>query len=345
LGVLWLHRVARRSGGGPARSSRYLRISARQGVPGAVTHQREEMTVSVPAAYVGVILIWATTPLAIQWSGDGVGFLFGAGARMVIGVSVCLLLLALLRRPLRLTPAALRTYVAGGLGIWGAMSCVYWAAQFIPSGLISVVFGLSPVATGAMAALWLGERALTPVRLTGIGAGIAGLGVIFLPHSGGVLGEQALLGVAGVLTSMLIHGASSVWVKRIGARVSALETTTGALLVAVPLFVATWALSDGRWPTVMPVHVLGAIVYLGLAGSVLGFILYYHVLRHLAASRVALIPLVTPVLALALGHVLNDEPLSPRVLAGSALVLSGLAFWQWGDALISMLRRRLVVTG
>ena len=61
-----------------------------------------------------------------------------------------------------------------------AMSCVYWAAQYIPSGLISVVFGLSPIATGAMAALWLGERALTPVRLLGIGVGIGGLAIIFL---------------------------------------------------------------------------------------------------------------------------------------------------------------------
>jgi drug/metabolite transporter (DMT)-like permease len=301
--------------------------------------------VSVPAAYVGVILIWATTPLAIKWSGDGVGFLFGAAARMVIGVLVCLLLLALLRRRLSLAPTALRTYVAGGLGIWSAMSCVYWAAQYIPSGLISVVFGLSPIATGAMAALWLGERALTPVRLLGIGVGIGGLAIIFLPGSGAVLGEQAALGVAGVLASVLFHGASSVWVKRIGAQVPALETTTGALLVAVPLFVTTWAIADGRWPAVIPAHALGSILYLALAGSVLGFILYYHVLRHLAASRVALIPLITPVLALGLGNLLNDEPLSPRVLAGSALILSGLAFWQWGDVLVRRMRRQLVVQG
>jgi len=296
--------------------------------------------VTLPAAYLGVILIWATTPLAIKWSGDGVGLLFGAAARMVIGVLACVLVLALLRRPLSLAPGALRTYVAGGLGIWGAMSCVYWAAQFIPSGLISVVFGLSPIATGAMAALWLGERALTPARLLGIGAGIAGLGIVFLPGGAAGTGDQAALGVAGVLLSVLFHGASSVWVKRIGAQVPALHTTTGALLVAVPLFVGTWYIADGRWPEVVPPHALGAILYLGLAGSVLGFVLYYHVLRHLAASRVALIPLITPVLALALGHQLNDEPLSPRVLAGSALILSGLAFWQWGDAVTGALRRR-----
>ncbi|MDX1336059.1 MAG: EamA family transporter, partial [Gammaproteobacteria bacterium] len=43
---------------------------------------------SVPAAYMGIIMIWATTPLAIKWSGESVGFLFGVSARMLIGLAV-----------------------------------------------------------------------------------------------------------------------------------------------------------------------------------------------------------------------------------------------------------------
>lgn len=98
---------------------------------------------------------------------------------MVLGVFVCLLLIALMSRRMRWHREALRTYLAAGLGLWGAMTSVYWAAQYIPSGLISVLFGLSPAVTGVMAALWLGERALTPFRLIGLGLGIAGLAVIF----------------------------------------------------------------------------------------------------------------------------------------------------------------------
>lgn len=49
---------------------------------------------SVPAAYLGVILIWATTPLGIKGSGEGVGFLIGAAGRMIIGLVACLLLIA-----------------------------------------------------------------------------------------------------------------------------------------------------------------------------------------------------------------------------------------------------------
>ena len=50
---------------------------------------------SVPAAYIAVILIWSTTPLAIQWSGVGVGYLFGITSRMILGVMVGLMVAGL----------------------------------------------------------------------------------------------------------------------------------------------------------------------------------------------------------------------------------------------------------
>lgn len=283
---------------------------------------------SVPAAFLGVVAIWATTPLAIKWSSEGAGALFAVASRMVIGVLVCLALLALLRQPLRGHRAALLTYLAGGLGVWGAMTSTYWAAQFIPSGLISVLFGLSPVVTGVMASWWLGEQLMTPVRLLGLALGLAGLAVIFGLSLGG--GSGAAWGVAGILVAVHVHAASSVWVKRIGADLPALATTTGSLLVSVPLFLAAWALVDGTWPANVPPRAGWSIVYLGVFGSALGFILYYHVLRRMAASRVALITLITPVLALGLGHLANSEPLGLREVAGTGIILAGLALYQWG---------------
>lgn len=52
---------------------------------------------SVPTAFIGVIIIWSTTPLAIKWSTEGPGFLFGVTSRMVIGVVLCILLMQALR--------------------------------------------------------------------------------------------------------------------------------------------------------------------------------------------------------------------------------------------------------
>jgi drug/metabolite transporter (DMT)-like permease len=289
------------------------------------------MTLSVPAAYLGVVLIWATTPLAIKWSGEGAGFSFAVASRMVIGVLVCLGLLGLLRQPLRWHRAARLTYLAGGLGLWGAMTSVYWAAQLIPSGLISVLFGLSPVVTGVMAAIWLGERLLTPIRLAGLGLGVAGLAVIFGLSLGA--GADTAWGLVAVLLSVHIHAASAVWVKRVGAGLAALEVTTGSLLVAVPLFVLGWLLIDGTWPQAVPARAAWSIVYLGLFGSALGFILYFHILARTAASRVALITLITPVLALLIGQYANGETIGMREVAGTGMILAGLALYQWGERL------------
>lgn len=290
---------------------------------------------SIPMAYIGVIIIWSTTPLAIKWSGDEVGFLFGLTGRMVLGVSVCLLLAALFRIKLPWHQQARWTYIAAGLGIFFAMLLVYWSSRFIPSGWISVIFGLSPILTGVMAALWLTETALTPARAAGMLLGVGGLGFIFT--SGQSLGPEAGLGIAGVLLSTTVHSASAVAVKRIGAQLSGLVVTTGGLLVAVPLFLILFVLAGESIPVTIPPRAFVSIVYLGIIGSVLGFALYFYVLRHVEATRVALITLLTPVIALFLGNVLNGEMISLETWSGTAMILSGLLLFEYGHRLRSFM--------
>jgi drug/metabolite transporter (DMT)-like permease len=274
-------------------------------------------------------LVWSTTPLAIQWSGAEVGFLFGVTGRMLIGALVALTLCVLLGIGIVWDRSARRVYLAAGLGIYGAMLCVYWSAQHIPSGWISVLFGLSPVVTGLLARFIFRSESLGLHRVLGMLAGVAGLAVIF--GSSLTLDLTMAFGVSGVLLAVLIHSASSLWVKRIDVDVPALALTSGGLLVAAPLFLVTWLWFDGVWPRNIPPSAGASIVYLGLFGSVLGFALYYYVLHRTEATRVALITLVTPVSALALGHLANGEPLTPQVLLGAALILSGLALFQLGD--------------
>lgn len=293
---------------------------------------------SIPAAYVAVILIWSTTPLAIQWSGEGGGFLFGVTARMVTGAVLCSLLLVVLRVSLPLHRAARLTYLAAGLGIFGAMTCVYWGAQFIPSGWVSVLFGLTPIVTGGFALLWLEEEGFTPARSFGLLLGLAGLVVIF--GSSAALGEHALLGALAVLASVVIHSFSAVWVKRVGADLPAMAVTGGGLLVAAPAYLVSWLVFDGHLPHGLPLRALGAIGYLALFGSVVGFIFYYYVLRHVAAGKTALITLVTPVIALLLGAAFNGEALDMQVWLGALLILAGLACHQWGALLLAPLRNR-----
>jgi drug/metabolite transporter (DMT)-like permease len=290
----------------------------------------------IPVAYLGIILIWSTTPLAIQWSTQGIGFAFAVFARMLIGVIVAALLLIVWRIGLPLHQRARRAYLVGGLGLFGAMVLTYWGARYIHSGLVSVLFGLSPLTAGILAALCLGERSLTALKVAGMLLGALGLATIFM-HGDSLGGEHALVGLLALLGAVFIYSGSLVWLKSIGDDSPPLATTVGTLTVSLPLFALVWLVTDGSLPALVPPRAGAAIVYLGIFGSVIGFALYYYVIKHLEASKVALITLLTPVIALLLGNLLNGETIGLRLWLGTALILCGLTVHQW-DALAAMLR-------
>lgn len=283
----------------------------------------------IKLSYITIILLWATTPLAIKWSGEGPGFLFGVTARMAIGTVCVLIVLTLIRQRLPLHRKARLTYLAVALQIYGSMLPVYWAAQFIPSGWISVIFGLTPLMTALLAAIFLGERSLTLGKLLAYGLGVSGLVIMF--GSALQLGYEAVLGIGGVLISVFLQSASSVWIKRIAAKLPALSQVTGGLLLALPAYLLTWGIADGHWPTLLTPTSLAAIIYLGVIATTLGFVLYYYLLTHLPATQVALITLVSPLLALMLGHSINHEPLTMKVITGTLLILSALIMHTFFD--------------
>lgn len=283
----------------------------------------------IAAAYLCVILIWSTTPLAIKWSAEGPGFIFGAASRMVIGLVCMLILLPILRRPLPWNSKAIQTYFAVALQIYGAMIAVYWASQFIPSGWISVIFGLTPFITAILTQFMLGERSLVLDKLLAYALGISGLAIMF--SSAIQLGHGAVTGIAGVLAAAFLQSFSAVWIKRIHAKLPAVSQVTGGLLLAVPVYLATWYLADGQWPVRLSLINLASIVYLGAFATTFGFALYYYVLTHLAATHVAMITLITPVMALLLGHTVNQEPLTIRVATGTSLILAALIMHSFFD--------------
>ena len=273
-------------------------------------------------AYLGVVLIWATTPLAIKWSLEGAGFLFGVTGRMAIGLMFLLLIHRLSRQRLVWHRKAIETYLAVALQLYGSMLVVYWAAQFIPSGWISVIFGLLPLMTAVLAMAWLGERCLTVGNLLAYVLGITGLWVMF--GSALQLGHEAVLGVIGVLVSTFLQAVSSVWIKHIDTKIPALSQVTGGLLISLPAYLVTWLMFDGHWPPDISLRSLASIIYLGMIATTAGFVFYYYLLIYQSATKVALISLVSPVMALLLGYAFNHEPLTMKVVTGTLLILGAL---------------------
>lgn len=282
---------------------------------------------SVPAAYFGIILIWSTTPLTIQWSTQGTSFSFAVLARMVIGLATAVVLLIAGRTRFPVHARALTSYVVGGLGLFTSMALTYWSARHIHSGLISVTFGLSPLMASVMATLLLGEKAITPWKIFGMLLGVSGLGVIFLDGSS-LGGTHFTVGLTVLLFSVFFYSACLVWLKRIGDDSPPLATTVGSLAVATPCFALLWLATSGEIPATVPWRTGLAIVYLGVFGSAIAFTMYYYVIKHLRATRIALITLITPVMALLLGNFLNGEHVTPSLGFGTALILLGLAAHQ-----------------
>lgn len=285
---------------------------------------------SVPISYLTVILIWSTTPLAIQWSGHDVGFQFGVAARMFIGLVALSILLRVMRIDFPWHSNARKVYLISGITLYVAMSFVYWAAQHIPTGWISVVFGLSPIFTSVMASLILNDARLSGTRLSGMALGVIGLSVVFVESIS--ISTLALLGVSATVISAATQSLGSVLIKQQKPDFHPIAITAGSIVIALPLFALNCMVAGG-WPETIPVKSAWAILYLGLIGSAVGFPLYYFLLKRLSPERVALVTLITPVTALLLGSFLNDEVISYKVWSGTALILIGLSIYEYGKYL------------
>lgn len=292
-------------------------------------------------AYFGVVLIWATTPLAIQWSSHGVSFSAAAVSRMTLAAVIAVMIDLLFRRQLISHFKNWKLLFAASLGIFPNMPLVYWSAQFIPSGIIAVIFALSPLATGLISWWLLKDNPFTFRRVVSLLIAILGLSLIF--YEQWQLELKALWGVLGILVSSFLFSFSSVLVKKFSFAQKppdAFSLAVGALLFSLPGLWLVWWIQDGQIPDHLPpVEAWGSILYLALVASLLGAVFFFFVLQRLAPGTVALITLMTPVLALCLGNILEGELLSYQARIGVLLVLAGLICYT--DWTLSLWKQKL----
>lgn len=282
----------------------------------------------IPLAFLSVLIIWSTTPLAIQWSSVNAP-MSSAFLRMLIGVIFCIIMLVVMTSGLPFNKKARRIYLVGGVSIFAGMSLFYSAAQLIPSGWIAVIFGLSPLTTGVFSAMVEPEARLTPSRIIGLMLGLAGLYLVF---SAGLDVEDASLnGVILTLVATLVASAASVISRQLvkDFDISGMQITTGSLLAAIPFFAIAALLLEPNVSVDRSYKAIGSIAYLGLIGTGIGFTLYYYLLKRVSASRISLITLITPISALSVGSWLNNEPLVSEVWLGASLVCIGLLLYEF----------------
>lgn len=280
----------------------------------------------VAIAYLTVVMIWATTPIGIKWSNSSLSFIEAITARTVFALVICGAILLVMRQPLIRERRDWWVFFAGSLSLFPNMLLVYWSAQYIPSGLIAVVFGSFPFMVGLFSLLLLKENIFIPRRIVAMVVAVCGLIVINLGQLD--VGSKAVFGVLGTLCATMFFGFSSVLLKRIGGDIEPFRQATGSLFMAAPGFIVVWALFDGHIPTAIDMRSAIGVGYLVLAGTVLGGTLFYYVLKHCEVSSVGLITFITPILAVFIGVVVDGETLTREGLIGSALVILSLAIYQ-----------------
>jgi len=292
----------------------------------------------VPFAFLSVVLIWSTTPLGIVWSSASVHPTMAVLLRMVLALVLGSLLLVLFRIRLPWTKTAFKLYAFSSIGIVGGMLLSYFAARYLASGTMSLIFGLSPLISGVLAQKLLDEPKFGMAKLLALAMAFIGLGIVCSSKLS--LSSDSWIGLILVLTAVFLFSLSGVLIKTVKINIHPIANTVGALLFSTPMFTLAWLLFDGTLPVdTWQMKSIWAIVYLGIFGSLIGFIAYFYVLQNLKASTVALVTLITPVFAMTLGATLNGEVINDTLIIGALFVIGGLALYQFGEKLHKVLKR------
>ncbi|SMF01664.1 Permease of the drug/metabolite transporter (DMT) superfamily [Alteromonadaceae bacterium Bs31] len=289
-------------------------------------------------AYLFVIFIWATTPLAIHWSNSSLNFIAAVSLRMVLALAVCGVLMLIFKLPLIKKRSDWMAFLAGMVGLYPNMLLVYWSAQYISSGMMAIILGIYPFAVGLFSLLFLRESVFNPLRIAAVCLAIAGLAIIHIEQMSAE--SDAIYGVMGMIVSSFLFALSTVWVKAIGSGINPLRQSTGVLLLAVPAFSITWFILDGEMPQFIDARSMIGVSYLSIAGTVVGHTLFFYVLRNCSMMAVSVIPLITPVMALSIGGVFAGEGVTALTVLGSIVVLFALALYQGVHTALSKLLRR-----
>jgi len=198
-----------------------------------------------------------------------------------------------------------------------------FAVLYLPSGTAAVLIYLQPILVGVLAWTVLGEP-LTATKVVGLLLGFAGIVAV---SSGGLIdaaGEVTPLGVVSGVASALFWALGTVGFKRYEARIATLWAVAlpflagGAVLTTLGLF--SERLSDISWTGPF----VSSVLYSAFVGTGLAWLLFFGLVRAGEASRVASFIFVVPLAAVVIGAVVLDETLGLSLLAGAALIVSGI---------------------
>jgi drug/metabolite transporter (DMT)-like permease len=201
---------------------------------------------------------------------------------------------------------------------------LFWAEQRVPSGIAAVMLATIPVFTAVLEIIFLGTQRLTLRLAMALLTGVAGVAVLMSRslHLGGT--PIARSGAIALIIGALSWSVASLLSKKLSLPQSkALSSGTQMLVGGVLLAAVASALGEPRGfhPQDVSVKAWMALVYLIVAGSIIGFTAYVWLIHHESPTKVGTYAYVNPVVAVLLGYFFAGEPLGLRTVLGSLCIL------------------------
>jgi drug/metabolite transporter (DMT)-like permease len=202
--------------------------------------------------------------------------------------------------------------------------CLFWAEERVPSGTAAVILATIP-AFMALAEISLLRTERLTLRLgSALLVGLAGVVVLVDPSLGMAGAPVYALGAAALLVAAISWSIASALTKKLPMPSSKVMSSAAQMLVGGLLLCIVAAAAGeerGFQPGVVSTGAWIALLYLIVAGSIVGFTAYTWLLHHQSPTKVGTYAYVNPVVAVVVGHFLGGEVLDTRTVLGTLLVI------------------------
>ena len=276
-------------------------------------------------AFVTVCIVWGTTYLAIRVALETVPVLLVAGLRwMAAGVIMSGLMLATgrgLPKPRLWGPLALLGLLMNVVG----NGFVVYAQQFVASGLTAVLIATTPFWSALIERLLPNGERFSKRSLAGLSLGFSGIIVLVWPEltHGGASGRAFVIGVIAIQLACVGWVIGTSFARRHELGDNPFRSTALQMIFSgIMLLGAASAHGDWAHLSFTP-RTIAAMLYLSVAGSLIAYSAYIYAIQHLPLQLVSLYAYINPMIAVALGTLLLNEPLSARILVAAVLVFAG----------------------
>ncbi len=210
----------------------------------------------------------------------------------------------------------------GAVGVAGGIGLFHLAIAWLPANQAAILFSGNPVFVAWLAPLLLKEPRPPRMRLA---LALCLTGIAILLRGGGAWSWSAATGAMLMVLSMLGFALYSVMARRCRNVFDPLTLTAGTALTGAVCLLPLTATLEGPPFAALPPGAAGLLAYMAIGGTALAYWAWFSGLRRVEAARGALLFFLKPVLAPLLAWLALDEPLTPALLAGAALIVSGTA--------------------